>query len=165
LPSFLSPSIMNATTRLAVLLATCAGLGYFPLWSGTVGSLAGVLLGYLLLRAGLPVWSLAVAAAVGFWPGCWAAGVVERHSAKTDPSEVVIDEVFGQWLALAAIDPLRWEHWAAAFLLFRFFDVVKPYPIRRLERLPGGYGVLADDAAAGLCAMIVVAGFRWLTTG
>jgi phosphatidylglycerophosphatase A len=156
---------MNATTRLAVLLATCGGIGYAPVLSGTVGSLAGVLSGYLLVRAGLPVWSLAVAAAILVWPGCWAAGVVEGHSAKIDPSEVVIDEVLGQWLALAVIDPVRWQQWAAAFLLFRFFDVVKPFPIRRLERLPGGYGVLADDAAAGLCAMIVVAGFRWLTMG
>jgi len=154
---------MNATTRFAVLLATCGGVGCVPVWSGTFGSLAGMVTGYLLVMAGLPVWSLAVAAAVVFWPGCWAAGVVERHFSKTDPSEVVVDEVVGQWLALAAIDPLRWEHWVAAFLLFRLFDVVKPYPIRRFERLPGGYGVLADDAAAGLCGMIVIAGLRWLT--
>jgi phosphatidylglycerophosphatase A len=156
---------MNATTRFAVLLATCGGIGYVRLWSGTFGSLAGVLTGYLAVAAGLPVWSLAVAAAVVFWPACWAAGVVERHLAKTDPSEVVVDEVVGQWVVLSAINPLRWEHWLAAFLLFRLFDAAKPYPIRVFERLPGGYGVLADDAAAGLCGMIVIAGLRWLTLG
>jgi phosphatidylglycerophosphatase A len=148
-----------------LLLATWGGVGYAPAAPGTFGSLAAMLMAYLLLRTGLPAWSLAVAAALVFWPACWAAGLIERESAKTDPSEVVVDEVVGQWLVLAAIDPLRWQHWLAAFLLFRFFDVAKPYPIRRFERLPGGYGVLADDAAAGLCAMIVVAGFRWLTTG
>jgi phosphatidylglycerophosphatase A len=156
---------MNAATRFAILLATFGGVGYSPVVSGTVGSLAAVLVAYPLVQAGLPIWALALAAAMLFWPACWAAGVVERQASKTDPSEVVVDEVVGQWLALAAADPLRWEHWLAAFLLFRLFDVVKPYPIRRLEHLPGGLGVVADDAAAGLCAMIVVAAWRWLALG
>ncbi len=154
---------MNPTTRIGILLATFLGVGYSPVVPGTAGSLAAVLVGYLLLRAGLPVWSLALGAAALFWPACWAAGVVERHAAQTDPGEVVVDEVVGQWLALAAIDPLRWQQWLGAFLLFRLFDVWKPYPIGRLERLPGGLGIVADDAAAGLCAMIVVIAWRWLT--
>jgi phosphatidylglycerophosphatase A len=156
---------MNLTTRLALLLATFGGVGYSPVVSGTAGSLAAVVVGYLLVRAGAPLWSLAAGAVALFGPACWAAGVVERRAAKTDPGEVVVDEVVGQWLALAAIDPLRWEHWLGAFLLFRLFDVWKPYPIHRLEGLPGGLGIVADDAAAGLCAMIVVTGWRWLTSG
>ena len=156
---------MNPSTRFAVLLATFGGVGYSPVVSGTVGSLAAVLVGYLAVLAGVPVWGLALGAVVLFGPACWAAGVVERRAAKTDPGEVVVDEVVGQWLALAAIDPSRWEHWLAAFLLFRLFDVWKPYPIGRLERLPGGLGIVADDAAAGLCAMIVVTLWRWLTLG
>jgi phosphatidylglycerophosphatase A len=152
-------------TRLAVVLATWAGVGYAPIAPGSFGSLAALAAAYVLLWAGLPAWGLALAAAVLFLPGCWAAGVVERQSRKNDPGEVVVDEVVGQWVALAAIDPMHWQHWLAAFLLFRFFDILKPYPIRRLERLPGGYGVVADDAAAGLCAMIVVAGLRRLTLG
>jgi phosphatidylglycerophosphatase A len=155
---------MNATTRFAVLLATFGGLGYSPV-SGTAGSLAAVGIAYLAVQAGLPMWGLAVAAVVLFWPGVWAAGVVEREAAKTDPSEVVVDEVIGQWLALAAADPQRWEHWLGAFVLFRLFDVLKPFPIRRFERLPGGWGIVCDDVAAGLCAMIVVSGWRWLTLG
>lgn len=156
---------MNPTTRIAVLLATFGGVGYSPVVSGTAGSLAALPFAYLAVQAGLPIWSAAVAAAALFWPACWAAGVVERRGGKTDPSEVVVDEVIGQWLALGAIDPLRWEHWLGAFLLFRLLDVVKPFPIGRLERLPGGLGIVADDAAAGLCAMIVVAAWRWLALG
>ena len=113
----------------------------------------------------MPVWSLAIGAAILFLPACWAAGVMERRSESVDPCEVVVDEVVGQWLALAPIDAANWMHWAAALVVFRAFDALKPFGIRRLERLPNGYGVLADDAAAGLCAMIVLAGLRWLTTG
>jgi phosphatidylglycerophosphatase A len=155
----------GTSTRLAILLATWGGIGYTPIAPGTAGSLVGLLMGVLVVWAGLPVWSLAIAAAALFFPACWAAGVVECCVASTDPSEVVVDEVVGQWLALAAIDPGNWLHWAAAFGVFRAFDALKPFGIRRLERLPNGYGVLADDAAAGFCAMIVVAGLRWLTTG
>jgi phosphatidylglycerophosphatase A len=159
------PSKTSTSTRLAVALATWGGIGYTPVAPGTAGSLAGLLVGWLVVWAGLPVWSLAIAAAVLFLPACRAAGVVECCSASTDPSEVVVDEVVGQWIALAAIDPANWLHWLVAFAAFRAFDALKPFGIRRLERLPDGYGVLADDAAAGLCAMIVMAGLRWLTTG
>ena len=160
-----TPVPQRKPSRVAVVLATWAGVGYAPVAPGTCGSLAALATAWLLLRAGLPPWGLALAAAALFLPACWAASVVEQQSGNTDPGEVVVDEVAGQWLALAAIDPLRWQHWLAAFLLFRFFDIVKPFPIRRFERLPGGYGVLADDAAAGLCAMIVITGLRWLTLG
>lgn len=156
---------MNPTTRIAFLLATFGGVGYSPVVSGTVGSLAAVLVTYALVRLGLPVWSVGAAAVALLWPACWASGVVEQQSGGADPKEVVVDEVVGQWLALAAIDPLRWEDWLGAFLLFRLFDVAKPYPIRRLEHLPGGLGIVADDAAAGLCAMIVITAWRWLALG
>ncbi|MEX2301211.1 MAG: phosphatidylglycerophosphatase A [Bryobacterales bacterium] len=159
------PPSTDTRTRLATLLATWGGIGYAPIAPGTAGSLAALLMGVLAVWAGLPVWSLAIAAAALFFPACWAAGIVECCVAATDPSEVVVDEVVGQWLALAAIDPTNWLHWAVAFAAFRAFDALKPFGIRRLERLPDGYGVLADDAAAGLCAMIVVAGLRGLTTG
>jgi phosphatidylglycerophosphatase A len=156
---------MSPTPRIAVLLATFGGVGYSPVASGTAGSLAAVAAAYAMVRLGLPIWSVGVAAAALFWPACWSAGMVEQRGGKADPKEVVVDEVVGQWLALAAIDLWRWEHWLGAFVLFRFFDVVKPYPIRRLERLPGGLGIVADDAAAGLCAMIVVTAWRWLALG
>lgn len=155
----------DANTRVATILATWGGVGYIPVAPGTAGSLAGLAVAGLAVWAGLPVWSMAIAAAVLFIPACWAAGVVECCSACTDPCEVVVDEVVGQWLALAFIDSGNWLHWALAFGMFRAFDALKPFGIRRLERLPNGYGVLADDAAAGLCAMIVLAGLRWFTAG
>ncbi len=164
-PPELPPPPTDANTRIATILATWGGVGYIPVAPGTAGSLAGLGVAGLAVWAGLPVWSMAVAAAILFFPACWAAGVVECCSACTDPGEVVVDEVVGQWLALACIDPTNWLHWAVAFALFRAFDALKPFGIRRLERLPNGYGVLADDAAAGLCAMIVLAGLRWLTAG
>ena len=73
-----------------------------------------------------------------------------------------MDEVVGQWLALALIDPSRWADWVAAVTLFRIFDIVKPPPLRRLEKLPNGWGVVADDAAAGLYAMMAFALFSSL---
>ena len=148
-----------------MLLATWFGVGYVPVMAGTGGSLVALAMAYFAGQAGVPMWTFAVAAIAVYFPGVWAATVAERHLAKTDPSVVVVDEVLGQWLAVATIDPADWKQWVAAFLLFRLFDALKPYPIRNLERLPGGYGIMTDDAAAGLCAMIVVAGLRWLTTG
>jgi phosphatidylglycerophosphatase A len=163
--SKIPPPTTTASTRFAILLATWGGVGYAPIAPGTAGSLAGLLVAWLVVWAGFPVWSMAIAAAILFFPACWAAGVVECCSSCTDPCEVVVDEVAGQWIALALIDSGNWLHWGVAFGAFRAFDALKPFGIRRLERFPGGYGVLADDAAAGLCAMIVVAGLRWLTTG
>ncbi len=158
-------SQMSGSGRVAVALATWGGVGYIPWVPGTAGSIAGVVTGYLFVLLGLPVWGLAVAAILVFLPGCWAAGVVERNVTTTDPCEVVVDEVVGQWITLAAINPLDWRHWLTALVIFRVFDALKPYPIRLFERLPGGYGILSDDAAAGFCAMIVIAGLRWFTLG
>ena len=83
--------------------------------------------------------------------GVWAAGVMETESGSRDPSEIVIDEVAGMWLALIGI-PVTWPGLLAAFLLFRLFDVWKPGPIDRLQNLPGGWGVMMDDIAAGAVA-------------
>ncbi len=83
--------------------------------------------------------------------GVWAAGVMETMTGSHDPSEIVIDEVAGMWLALIGI-PVTWPGMLAAFLLFRLFDVWKPGPINRLQNLPGGWGVMMDDVAAGALA-------------
>ncbi len=127
---------------------------------GTWGSVAAALLWFALchwttisfleLAILTAVMSLAVLAI-----GIPAATIVERESGGTDPGHVVIDEVCGQWIALVAC-PVDWKHALAALILFRGFDIVKPWPARQLERLPRGSGILFDDVAAGLYALLVV---------
>lgn len=152
--------------RLGVALATWCGVGYFPAAPGTVGALAGMAVAYALVElAGAPMWSLAPAAVALAPAGAWSARAVERRTGVEDPKFVVVDEVVGQWLALSAAradEPLDW--WIA-FGLFRVLDIVKPPPIRSLERFGRGWGVIADDVGAGLCAMMILTLYRWLTAG
>ena len=152
-----------ATSRLGLVLATWGGCGYSPVAPGTAGSAAALLIGYGLVHAaGLsPVW-LGALAVVFLWPACWAADVAIDHFSRRDPSQVVVDEVVGQWIVLSAVAPGSWLHWLAAFVLFRLLDIFKPYPIRKLERLPKGIGVVADDVGAGLCGMIILVVLRWV---
>jgi phosphatidylglycerophosphatase A len=114
----------------------------------------------LLELTGWPAWSLAVAAVLLTPLASLACGVVERETGVEDPGFIVIDEVAGQWLTLAAIRPERPLDWLGALALFRVFDVLKPWPIRRLEKLPNGWGVVADDFAAGACAMMTITVMR-----
>jgi phosphatidylglycerophosphatase A len=166
----------TAADYLALAVSTC-GVGYFPIAPGTMGSLVGVGL-YLTLWAGsyrlleanalvkrltlLQVWTpqmtfMLVVIFLVTMAGIWAATRAERLFRKEDPSEVVVDEVAGQMIALLS-GPF-WLHtwWSilTAFLLFRAFDIWKPYPIRKLEDLPAGLGIMADDLAAGAYALIL----------
>jgi phosphatidylglycerophosphatase A len=144
--------------RLALLFTTLFGVGYAPVAPGTFGSIAGLAMAWVLLwQTGWPAWSLAVAAVLLTPIAALACGVIERELGAEDPGFIVIDEVVGQWLALAAIRPERPLDWLGALALFRVFDVLKPWPIRRLEKLPNGWGVVADDFAAGGCAMMTIA--------
>lgn len=129
---------------------------------GTVGSLAGVLLALLLQRwFGPGRWPLAIATALILFPGVWAATETARFLKKKDPSVVVVDEVLGQWVTLLAAPVLNWKALAAGFILFRVFDIWKPWPVRKLEQLPGGIGIVADDLAAGVYgALILYIGVR-----
>ena len=133
------------------LVATAGGLGRIPHAPGTVGSLIGAVLCLPLLGLG---WPPHLAAAVVL---CAAALVVSGRAAaefgQPDPPQVIIDEIAGMCVAMLAL-PLQWYDLCAVFLLFRLFDVVKPGPIPRLERLPGGFGIVADDIAAGLLARV-----------
>jgi phosphatidylglycerophosphatase A len=104
-------------------------------------------------------WHLALAAAL-FVPAVWAAGETARQKNAEDPGLVVVDEAVGQWIALAGAGAFTATQAAAAFVLFRLFDIVKPWPVRALERLPGGWGIVADDAAAGAYAALVLAAGR-----
>jgi len=149
--------------RVALVLATGFGSGYAPVASGTFGSLPGLLLTWLLVRLGgqpaLIAGTVVVAAL-----GVWAAGVAERHFARTDPGTVVIDEIAGQMLTLWFI-PLTPPALIAGFLIFRVMDVLKPPPARALEDLHGGMGIMADDLAAAVYANLVLQALRWLGWG
>jgi phosphatidylglycerophosphatase A len=140
----------------AALLATGFGAGLLPGAPGTWGSLAALPCAWAIRAAGGPL-ALAAAAALAFALGCAAAGRVARSSGRADPGFIVIDEVAGQWLALlpAALD---WRAYAAAFLLFRIFDIAKPWPARAVERrVAGGLGIMLDDVVAALYALLLLA--------
>ncbi|MDZ7640029.1 MAG: phosphatidylglycerophosphatase A [Bryobacterales bacterium] len=141
----------------AWLLATWFGCGRSPKAPGTVGSLAALLPVIPMVTYGVAEWRWVVVAllAVFTLPGIWAAGQHARRYHRKDPQDVVVDEVLGLWLTIAFGTHLSWGGIALAFGLFRFFDIVKPPPVRQLERLPGGVGIVADDLAAGIYAGLV----------
>lgn len=152
--------------RFALLVGTVAGIGYAPVAPGTFGSLAGLGFAWVLLsQTGWPACTLAVAAILLTPIASWACGVVERDLGIEDPGFIVIDEFVGQWLALALVRPDQPLDWFIGLALFRLFDVWKPGPIRSLEEIPNGWGVVADDLAAGGCAMMTFAAIRALDGG
>ena len=139
------------------LIATCLGCGYFPIAPGTAGSLAAVVAAIPLHRfARISGWKLAALAATAFTPAVWAATHTARKAGAKDPGIVVIDEVIGQWITLAGARKLNWQTGLAAFFLFRLFDIWKPAPVRQLEELPEGLGIVADDVMAGIYAAVVL---------
>ncbi len=149
-------------SALARAIATWFGLGYVPKGPGTAGSLGALAIAWLLHEyAGIgprPFAALGIVLAI---PGIWAAGVVATETGRKDPQIVVVDEVVGQWITLAGATHLNWKSWLAAFALFRLFDVWKPPPVRQFERFPGGVGVVADDAMAGIYAALVLFAAGW----
>ena len=148
--------------RAAFVLATWFGCGRFPAAPGSVGSIGALLAAWLPATAcGIPPWVFAPAALLLLPAAVWAANEVEKSLGVSDPQIVVIDEVVGQWLALAPVVAADWRHWLWALILFRVFDIAKPFGIRRLEKIGGGRGVVADDVAAGVCAMIGLLAMRW----
>ena len=147
-------------TRLAVLLATAGYAGYFPIAPGTVGSAAGLLVYLLVWWTGSPMVEVALIA-LTFVAGTWAATHAERFFGGIDPGPVVIDEVLGMLVTLAFI-PAGWSAVLAGFVLFRVFDVIKPFPANRLENLHGGFGIMADDAMAGIYANLSLRALMWL---
>ncbi len=132
--------------RIAWGIATVGGVGLAPIVPGTVGSL--VALALLLLIPFTP-WSLAVTALAVAGIGIWAAGRTEALLGEHDPRSVVVDEVAGCLIAAFAL-PQTWKWLLAAFIGFRILDVMKPFPVRQLQGLPGGWGVVVDDLAAGV---------------
>ena len=147
-------------TRLAVLLATVAYCGYFPIAPGTAGSAAGLVVYLLVWWAQSPLVEAGLIVAV-FAAGIWSATHAERFFGGIDPGPVVIDEVLGMLVTLAFI-PVGWSGALAGFVIFRVFDVIKPFPANRLEKLHGGFGIMADDAMAGVYANLVLRLLIWL---
>lgn len=142
----------------AILIATFFGAGRLHPGPGTWGSAAAVLLWAALAHAlnpGVRTPIVVALATLVTLIGIPAATQVARASATKDPQFVVIDEVAGQLIALIAA-PLTWKSFLAGFILFRAFDILKPPPVRQLERLPEGTGIVLDDVAAGIYALVVM---------
>ena len=145
---------------LAIFVATCGYVGYFPIAPGTAGSLAALALFAFIRWIGVPWVELAAIVAV-FAIGVWAAHGTELAQGRKDPGIVVIDEVLGMLITLALV-PASLGGIVVGFLLFRLFDVVKPYPAAQLEHLHGGLGIMADDAVAGIYAHLALRLCLWL---
>ena len=149
---------MTLRTRAGLVIATACGAGYAPVAPGTVGSAVGLLL-WLVLPGNLWLQLLAIVAVSV--AGAWSGSVAEGHFNKRDPGQVVVDEVAGMMVTLV-LNPISNPAWMiAAFLLFRAVDIVKPFPVNRLERLPGGIGIMADDLAAGVYANLALRVGMW----
>ena len=138
---------------LSKVLAVFFGLGLVPILPGTVASAAATILHVVLVRE-LTVLAYALMVAGLFLAGVAVSGAYAAEGGRPDPGRIVIDEVCGQLIALAFLPP-GWLPAGLAFALFRFFDIIKPWPIRRLERLPGGWGIMSDDVGAGLAAAVL----------
>src|SRR6185369_156157 len=146
---------MNADKRgldyLALAIATC-GVGYIPLAPGTFGSLVGVGLFLLLPRIAIPI-----AILVFIFAGIWAGTRTEAIAGKKDPGKIVVDEVAGQLIALFPLVFVKWSITTVmlSFILFRFFDIVKPYPANKFQEMEGDVGVMCDDLVGGAYAAII----------
>jgi phosphatidylglycerophosphatase A len=139
--------------RVALFIATSGGAGYSPIAPGTAGSAVGAVV-FWFTRAWPLAWQVAVIVGVSGL-GTWAATVAARHFGREDPGEVVIDEVAGQLVTLVATGAGLYGTFLG-FFVFRAFDIVKPWPVNRLERLPGGVGIMADDLMAGVFGNITL---------
>ncbi|MGH8146184.1 MAG: phosphatidylglycerophosphatase A family protein [Rhodanobacteraceae bacterium] len=152
---------LDATQRRALMshpagwMATALGAGLAPRAPGTAGSLVALLPWWFLLRGLQPHWYLAVLA-VGFVLGVWACDVSGKRIGVHDHGALVWDEVIGMWIALFAA-PMGWPWMLAGFVLFRLFDIWKPWPVSLADRrVRGGLGVMLDDVIAGVYALIVL---------
>jgi phosphatidylglycerophosphatase A len=149
------PPRRTARDRALLAVATGLGSGYAPVASGTAGSLVGLALAWPLQTL-LPLWGYVAAAAAVSALGVVASGRAETLFGAKDPGRIVIDEIAGMLVTLIGVPP-DWPLLAAGFLLFRTFDILKPFPCRWAERrLPGGFGVMGDDLLAGAYACLVL---------
>lgn len=147
---------MRQASPVAVALATWFGCGFAPIAPGTVGTVGALIVGPLWQHFGWsPLWLIALTVVV-LPASIWAAGETARGYGKKDPGLVVVDEVLGMWITLAGAVHLNWKSVLAGFILFRLLDITKPWPVRKLEALPGGTGIVADDLGAGILGALVL---------
>ncbi len=145
----------------AHFIALGFGSGLAPRAPGTFGTLAALPL-YWLLQSWLALPALLAVIAAGFALGIWACAVAGKNLGVSDHGGIVWDEIVAMWLVLA-FTPASWLGWLAAFGLFRFFDILKPWPIRFFDtRLKNGFGVMFDDMLAALYALLIIKGWQWL---
>lgn len=144
---------------LALVVATAGYSGHVPVAPGTAGSAVGLLLFALVRASGRPAIEL-LSVALVLAVGVWAASEAERHYGRSDPGAIVIDEVAGMLVTLFWL-PVGWVGAVIGFLVFRGFDIVKPFPARAAERLPRGWGVMTDDVVAGVYAHLTLRVVAW----
>ena len=139
----------------AGFLAFGLGAGLSRYAPGTVGTVVAVPFAWLLMQMPPALYWAALAAL--FLLGVWLCGAASRMLGRHDPGNIVWDEMVGYWLTVALL-PMTWGWWLAGFVAFRFFDILKPWPIRRLERVVGGgLGIMLDDVLAAVYAMLILA--------
>jgi phosphatidylglycerophosphatase A len=142
------------TRRLAILVCSFGYIGFFPFAPGTVGSAAGLVVYVACQWLHIPHFELPLIIVL-FGLGVALGGTVERALGGIDPGPVVIDEVMGMLITLFLV-PVNWIGMLTGFVLFRALDVLKPYPAKRLEHLPGGLGMMSDDAMAAVYANLAL---------
>lgn len=147
--------------KLANWFSTVLKIGYLPIAPGTWGSLVAVVIWFLIIESTSTI-TFIIAIIIIFILGVYTSSITERHLAQKDPSIIVIDECVGQWIALLFLTKsLLWG--LVAFALFRLFDIWKPYPIKALDKMPSGWGIMLDDVFAGVYALLVISVLRvWI---
>jgi phosphatidylglycerophosphatase A len=157
----ISPRSGPARSSKAWLFATWFGCGYAPRAPGTVGSLAAIVIAWPLSRLGFGRLHFLILAFALLYPAVRASSIVASESGRKDPQIVIVDEVLGQWLTLAGAVRFDLLTFTLAFGLFRLFDIWKPPPIRLIEQVPGGAGIVLDDMMAGAYGALVLFLVGW----
>jgi phosphatidylglycerophosphatase A len=137
------------------LISTCLGIGYIGKGAGTVAAIATCLTWYLAWKGGFPPFYLSLMITAGLtFVGVWSAGIVSKIWGD-DPAKVVIDEAAGMCVSLLFL-PVNWKFATAALVLFRIFDIFKPFYIKKMEKYPGGWGIMLDDVLAGIYTNVLL---------
>ena len=140
--------------KISEWIATCFKVGYLPLAPGTWGSVFAILLWWAFLK-NVNIYIFGILIIFSFLIGIITSNIVIDQRGDTDPSYIIIDELVGQWLALLFI-PQEYFYIVISFISFRFFDIIKPWPISLIEKLPKGLGVMSDDFIAGLITLVLI---------
>ena len=140
--------------KISEWIATCFKVGYLPLAPGTWGSIFAILVWWVLLKD-LDLLIFGIVIILFFFIGIIVSNIIIDQNGDNDPSHIIIDELVGQWLSLWML-PDGSFYIIILFILFRFFDIIKPWPIRFIEQLPKGLGVMCDDLTAGLITLILI---------